>query len=89
MERGWRTIAKELAAAGYNVSIDTTTETYQGGPSDDIADIFLRHRHGQQAPPPPPPMSEAQRVFEDMKRRYPHLAEVAEILELEAKCINL
>lgn len=89
MERGWRTIAKELAAAGYNVSIDTTTETYQGERRDDIADIFLRHRHGQQAPPPPPPMSEAQRVFEDMKRRYPHLAEVAEILELEAKCINL
>lgn len=66
----------------------------------DIADLILLFRHGEQAATEPPPntsesatltpdMAEAQRVFEDMKRRYPHLAEVAEILELEAKCINL
>ena len=89
MERGWRTIARMLANAGYKVKIDTTTETYPCDPKDDIADIIIRQRHGKQLAPPPPPMSEAEIVFEDMKRRYPHLAEVAELLELEATSIIL
>ena len=89
MERGWRTIARMLANAGYKVKIDTTTETFPCDPKDDIADIIIRQRHGEQLAPPPPPMSEAEIVFEDMKRRYPHLAEVAELLELEATSIIL
>lgn len=94
IEKGWRSIARELAAEGFNLSIDTTTERHPGEPNDDLADILLRFRHGEQLPPPEdvtkrdtpeisPEQAEAVRVFEQMKANNPMLAELAEKLQLE------
>lgn len=90
----WKTKAMELAAEGFVLSVDTTTQRHSGSPNDDLADIVLRYRHGEQEPPesskavtnsdtPDPQKAEAIRVFEDMKKRYPPLAQLAEILKLE------
>lgn len=51
IDRGWRAIARELVAAGLTVRIDTTTERHEGGEKDDIADLILRYRHGEQCAP--------------------------------------
>jgi hypothetical protein len=94
IEKGWRTLATEIAAQGFDIAIDTTTEKHDGEPKDDLADIVLRFRHGKQRTPEPPqkqqpptPISaeraEAIAVFEDMKSRNPALAEFAEALKLE------
>lgn len=96
IERGWRTIARELAAAGLRLRIDTTTERHPGEPNDDIADLILRYRHGEQPTPPPPPVqeppdpnrAEAERIFERMKETYPALKELAERFELTAVSVE-
>lgn len=96
IEKGWRTIAADLAAHGFSLSIDTTTERHPGESNDDLADIVLRWRHGKQKPPTPskgvansdtpkvsPQKAEAIKAFEEMKQRYPALAEFAEKFDLE------
>lgn len=96
VEKGWRTIAADLAGHGFSLSIDTTTERHPGEPNDDLADIVLRWRHGRQERPEPPKdvanndtptispdKKEAVRIFEEMKSKYPAFAEFAERFELE------
>lgn len=93
IDKGWRTIARELAAAGLSVRIDTTTERHEGKPNDDIADLILRYRHGEQPTPPEdaeksdtrlsPDKAEAYKVFEEIKRKYPAWIKIAEELQLE------
>lgn len=89
IDKGWRFIAAELAAAGLNVHLDTAILRYPGEPKDDLADIVLRSLHGKQEQPPPPPprpltnREQAERAFEEMKQRYPAFAEFAEKFELE------
>lgn len=97
IEKGWRTLARELTAAGLRLRLDTTTERHEGKPNDDIADLILRYRHGEQrTPPPPPPVqeptdpnrAEAERIFERMKETSPALKELAERLELTAVSVE-
>lgn len=96
IEKGWRTLARELTAAGLRLRIDTTTERHPGKPNDDITDLILRYRHGEQPPPPPPPAqeptdpnrAEAERIFERMKETYPALKELAERFELTAVSVE-
>lgn len=96
IDKGWRTIARELAAAGLAVRIDTTTERHEGTANDDIADLILRYRHGEQPTPPPPPAqeptdpnrAETERIFERMKETYPALKELAERFELTAVSVE-
>jgi len=96
IEKGWRTIAAELAGGGFSLSIDTTTERHPGKPNDDLADIVLRWRHGAQELPKPtknvaesdtprlsPDKAEAVRLFENIKKKYPAFAEFAEKFNLE------
>lgn len=97
-EKGWRTIARDLAKAGFKVRLDTTTERHEGSPNDDIADLVLRYRHGVQPPPPPPPQEshpakspdliEAGRAFDMMKAKNPALSKFAESLELTAVSVK-
>lgn len=66
VEKGWRTIASELARHGFSLYIDTTTEKHypqfvgiddHGNPIEckkDIADLVLDFRHGEQPPTPTP-----------------------------------
>lgn len=95
IEKGWRTIARELAAAGLKVEVDTTTERHEGEPNDDIADIILRYRHGtQETPPPPatptdPKREDAERVFEELKASNPIFADFAQKFELTAVSVEL
>lgn len=113
IEKGWRTIARGLAAEGFALSIDTTTERHypevlgvdeQGEPiycKKDLADLVLDYLHG--VPPTPEPAKgvtisdtpealtnkqQAEAAFEDMKKRYPQLAKLAELLQLEAISIE-
>lgn len=89
----WKKIASELNLIGYNVQVSNYLEHFPGFPHDDLADIVLRYRHGGQKPPKgvpttdtprlSPDRAEAMRVFEDMKKRYPPLARLAELLQLE------
>lgn len=96
IDKGWRTIARELAAAGLAVRIDTTTERHEGTANDDIADLILRYRHGEQPTPPPPPptpaksdnQAEAERILERMKADNPTFADFAERLQLTAISIE-
>ena len=98
IEKGWETLARELAQAGFSVRIDRTVERHHGEINDDIADIILRYRHGTQSPPEPPQNRtvakcdtaakspdklEAEALFEKMKKQYPALAELAEKFDLE------
>lgn len=98
IEKGWETLARELAQAGFSVRIDRTVERHPGEVNDDIADIILRYRHGTQSPPEPPQNRdvakcdtaakspdklEAEALFEQMKKQYPALAELAEKFDLE------
>lgn len=98
IEKGWETLARELAQAGFSVRIDRTVEQHPGEVNDDLADIILRYRHGTQQPPefptrreetkcePPaksPDKLEAEALFEQMKSQYPALAELAEKFDLE------
>lgn len=98
IEKGWETLARELAHAGFSVRIDRTVERHHGEINDDIADIILRYRHGTQSPPEPPQNRdvakcdtsakspdklEAEALFEKMKKQYPALAELAEKFDLE------
>lgn len=98
IEKGWETLARELAQAGFSVRIDRTVERHHGEINDDIADIILRYRHGTQSPPEPPQNRdvakcdaavkspdklEAEALFEQMKAQYPALAELAEKFDLE------
>lgn len=98
IEKGWETLARELAQAGFSVRIDKTVERHHGEINDDIADIILRYRHGTQSPPEPPQNRnvakcdtaakspdklEAEALFEKMKKQYPALAELAEKFDLE------
>lgn len=98
IEKGWETLARELAQAGFSVRIDRTVERHNGEVNDDIADIILRYRHGTQSVPEPPQSSdaakrdtpakspdkmEAEALFEQMKKQYPALAELAEKFKLE------
>lgn len=98
IEKGWETLARELAQAGFSVQIDRTVERHHGEINDDIADIILRYRHGIQSPPEPPQNRdvakcdtaekspdklEAEALFEQMKKQYPALAELAEKFDLE------
>lgn len=98
IEKGWETLARELAQAGFSVRIDRTVERHHGEINDDIADIILRYRHGTQSPPEPPQNRdvvecdtaakspdklEAEALFEQMKKQYPALAELAEKFDLE------
>lgn len=97
-EKGWRTIAQELTAAGLKVRIDTTTERHEGNPNDDIADLILRYRHGVQRIPPPREQPtaptktanqvEAERLFEIIKANNPTLAELAERYEFTAVSVE-
>lgn len=98
IEKGWRTLARELAAAGLSVRIDTTTERHEGKPNDDIADLILRYRHGEQRKPPPqaeptaqeipPDRAEALAIWERMKQDHPELADMEERLRLEVISIE-
>lgn len=100
IEKGWRTLARELTAAGLRLRLDTTTERHEGNPNDDIADLILRYRHGEQRTPPPPPEErpteptktpnqlEAERLFELMKANDPAFAEFAERFELTAVSVE-
>lgn len=98
IEKGWETLARELSQAGFSVRIDRTVERHRGEINDDIADIILRYRHGTQSPPGPPQNRdvakcgtaakspdklEAEALFEQMKKQYPALAELAEKFDLE------
>jgi len=98
IEKGWETLARELAQAGFSVRIDRTVERHNGEINDDIADIILRYRHGTQSPPEPPQNRdvakcdtaakspdklEAEALFEQIKKQYPALAELAEKFDLE------
>lgn len=98
IEKGWETLARELAQAGFSVRIDRTVERHHGEINDDIADIILRYRHGTQSLPEPtqnrdvakcdtaaksPDKLEAEALFEKMKKQYPALAELAEKFDLE------
>lgn len=98
IEKGWETLAHELAQAGFSVHIDRTVERHPGEVNDDIADIILRYRHGTQQPPEAPKKDdvakcdtptkkpdklEAEAVFEEMKKQWPELAELAEKFKLE------
>lgn len=98
IEKGWETLARELAQAGFSVRIDRTVERHHGEINDDIADIILRYRHGTQSPPEPPQSRdvakcdtaakspdklETEALFEQMKKQYPALAELAERFDLE------
>lgn len=98
IEKGWETLARELAQAGFSVRIDRTVERHHGEINDDIADLILRYRHGTQSPPEPPQNRdvakcdtaakspdklEAEALFEQMKKQYPALAELAEKFDLE------
>lgn len=98
IEKGWETLARELAQAGFSVRIDRTVERHPGEINDDIADIILRYRHGTQSPPEPPQNRdvakcdtaakspdklEAEALFEQMKKQYPALAELVEKFDLE------
>lgn len=85
----WRAKAEELAAAGYSIRIDTTITKHPGEPKDDLADIVLRFRHGEQHAEPTAPTKtagqmEAERIFEQMKADNPTFAEFAERMELTA-----
>lgn len=51
----WEAKAQELAQSGYNVRLDITLSQYPGAPNDDLADIILRHRHGELSRGPQPP----------------------------------
>lgn len=68
----WRNKAKQLTAAGLIIRIDTTLSHYDGNLHDDIADLILRFRHGEQQEPQPaqqdktPDQVEAERIFEQM-----------------------
>lgn len=88
----WEAKARELAAAGYDVGVSDVMEQYPGESGDDLADIILRHRHGTQQPPEAPKADtptkspdklEAEALFEEMKKSYPALAELAEKFDLE------
>lgn len=98
IEKGWETLARELAHAGFSVRIDRTVERHHGEINDDIADIILRYRHGTQSLPEPPQNRdiakcdtvvkspdklEAEALFEEMKKQYPVLAELADKFDLE------
>lgn len=98
IEKGWETLARELAQAGFSVRIDRTVERHNGEINDDIADIILRYRHGTQSPPEPPQNRdvakcdtaakspdklEAEALFEQIKKQYPALAELAEKFDLD------
>lgn len=98
VEKGWRTLAKELTAIGLNLRIDTTTERHPGGEKDDIADIITRFRHGAQCPPASPAAApavpspakelspdqmEAQAVWNELKRCFPQLANIQDLCDLE------
>lgn len=100
VEKGWRTLAKELTAEGLRLRVDTTTELHDGKPNDDIADIILRYRHGEQRKPTPPRQEEtptpcktanqleAERIFERMKATNPTFAEFAERFEFTAVSVE-
>lgn len=88
----WKAKAHELTAAGYDVGVSDVMEQYPGEGGDDLADIILRHRHGTQQPPEAPKVDtptkspdkiEAEALFEEMKKSYPALAELAEKFDLE------
>lgn len=93
--QAWRNKAQELAKQGFNISIDTTTERHPGSPKDDLADIVLRFRHGEQANNDQittdqrpnnnhsTTAPEVMEIWEDMKSRTPYLAELEKTLELE------
>lgn len=97
IDKGWRTIARELAAAGLTVRIDTTTERHEGGEKDDIADLILRYRHGEQCAPqlahPAIQISsdraEALATWAKMKYNHPELADMEQELRLEVVGIEL
>lgn len=89
----WRAKAEELAAEGYSIRIDTTITHYPGESKDDLADIVLRFRHGEQHTEPTAPTKtagqmEAERIFEQMKADNPTFAAFAESMELTAVSVE-
>lgn len=90
----WRATAEQRAAEGYSIRIDTTITRHPGEPKDDLADIVLRFRHGEQhTPEPAAPIKtagqmEAERIFEQMKADNPTFAEFADKMELTAISIE-
>lgn len=91
IEKGWRTLARELTATGLRLRIDTTTERHPGNPNDDIADLILRYRHGEQPIPPPPPVQEptdpnradAANLLKQMEAKNPNLTKLVKCFNLE------
>ncbi len=87
----WQDKAAELRKAGYNVGVSDYLEQNPGEPKDDLADIVLRFRHGEQnAPPPPrqeqrlsPDRAEAVALWEQMKQAHPELQELEDKFDLE------
>lgn len=90
----WRSTAELRAAEGYSIRIDTTITNYPGEPKDDLADIVLRFRHGEQHTPEPTAPTktagqmEAERIFEQMKAENPTFAEFADKMELTAVSVE-
>lgn len=87
--KAWRDKARDLAKQGFNVSVSDFVERHPGEPNDDLADIVLRYRHGEQATPETehtkssPDQAEAVGVWNDFKSRNPYLQEIETTLDLE------
>lgn len=89
----WRSKAEELAAEGYAIRIDTTITKHPGEAKDDLADIVLRFRNGEQhteaiAPTKTAGQMEAEQIFEQMKADNPTFAEFADLMELTAVSVE-
>lgn len=89
-DKGWETIAEDLAACGLGeVWIDTTTERHHGEANDDLADIILRYRHGTQELPPPPPTqvspqkAEAANLLAQFEAKNPNITKLVKFFNLE------
>lgn len=84
-DKGWETIAEDLAACGLDeVWIDTTTERHHGKENDDLADIILRYRHGtQEAPRASTPKTEAANILKQMEAKNPSLTKLVKYFNLE------
>lgn len=92
---GWKSVCKILIDAGFDAEIDTTVSRLHRNKSDDLADVIVAAitspDYGNRADAMPrksPDRMEAERVFEEMKQRYPALAEFAERFELEPICVE-